>query len=78
MNENTSAPEELKPHSKVGIEQTGQPIHCRAAHVLDGNAPLSHLLAEIFKDSRKNRRLMGAITKNLLKQRRKESAAQTA
>jgi hypothetical protein len=46
--------------------------------VFGGNAPLSYLVAKIFKDSQKDRRLMGAITKNLLKQRRKESATQTA
>src|SRR6266849_3361016 len=50
--------EELKPQSEVGIEQPSQSIHCRATYALGGSAPLSHLVAEIFKDCQKDRRFV--------------------
>src|SRR6266853_2176046 len=50
--------EELEPHSKVGIQQTGQSIHCRAAHALGGTTALSHLVAKIFKNRQKDRGLV--------------------
>jgi hypothetical protein len=50
--------EELKRHSKVGIQKTGQSIHYRATHALGGDAPLSHLVAKVLKDCQKDRCLV--------------------
>src|SRR5262249_22545230 len=46
--------EELERHSKIGIEQTCQPLHWRASRALRNSVPLSHLVAEIFKDGQKH------------------------
>src|SRR6266849_11136256 len=50
--------EELKPHSKISIEQPHQPVHWRATRALGGSAPLPHLVTEIFKDCQKDRRFV--------------------